>query len=71
LAIVTLVARRRAGVVVIVVIVVVIAVVVVSRRAIVIVVDFVACRAVAIVRCHRDEGNNAIAMTAKSVASSK
>jgi hypothetical protein len=71
LAIVALVTRHRAGVVVIIVVVFVIAVVVASRRAVAIVVDFVARRAVAIVRRHRDEGNNAIATTAKSVAASK
>jgi hypothetical protein len=39
------------------------------HRAVTIVVNFVAHRAVAIVRCHRDEGNNAIATMAKSVLS--
>jgi hypothetical protein len=48
---------------------VVIAVVIVSCRAIAIVVDFVARRAVTIVRHHCNEGNNAITMTAKSVMS--
>jgi hypothetical protein len=84
--IVDIVARRAVAIVIDVVVCCAFAIIVdvLARRAVAIIIDFVACRAVAIIvgnsktpahwrwqRCHRDEGNNAIVTTAKSVASLK